>query len=105
MAPEQVSQIQALLSDIWSDCKKSSIADDSEIIEYIAFLLTEGNGSLNPKLQPQRPRNKYSDEEEKTKDRLNEASKIAGGDAILFDRYVLFQYSQISKEGAYAIPR
>lgn len=105
MTPEQVSQIQALLREVWSDCKKSSIADDAEIIEYIAFLLTERSRSLDPKLQPQRPRNKYSADDEKIKDRLNEASKIAGGDAILFDRYVLFQYSQISKEGAYAIPR
>jgi ubiquinone/menaquinone biosynthesis C-methylase UbiE len=95
--------VPSLLHSVWNELRKASLADDREIIEYIAAVLTEGMESFPAQLRPQRPRNRYSVNDELISNLLAEASAIAGSKARLFDRYVLFYSTKV--KDMYPIPR
>ena len=102
-----MTEVQTKLKEVWDICRQASIAEDQEIVEYIAALLIEMMGvkPSSDELQPRRPRIRYNLDEAKLKQLLQEASHSAGGAGPLLDHYVLFQSTRTPQKGVYPIPR
>lgn len=99
---------QTLLRKIWSLFSEAQYTDDQEIIEYIAYLLTENQVPPNDPLRPEKPRNRYGVAENQVRELLKEAGTLLqneGGVATFFDCYVIFQSTRLKSKSTYPIPR
>lgn len=95
--------IQEMLNQIWGIFRRSGIADDLAIIEYIAAILTSGMEFPDDILQPRKPPKTI--DLNRVQKLLEEASEIAGGEASLFDRHVIMRLSSMLPGGRYPTPR
>lgn len=99
---------QTLLRKIWSLFSEAQYTDEQEIIEYIAYLLTENQVTPNDPLRAEKPRNRYGVAESEVRGLLKDADTLLqneGGVATFFDRYIIFQSTRIKSKSTYPIPR
>ena len=101
--------ISSLLSSIWFSFERVGITNTFDIIEYLAALLTETQRSsasfeeVLPRMPPDRPGLQVND----IRRLLSEAAMVAGSQALLFDRYVVFRLRERlpDRGGHYPTPR
>jgi type I restriction enzyme M protein len=99
-------KIQSILQEIWSAYRRAGTTDDYEIIESLAAILVGDRAILfPPEWRPQQSHQRYTVEYD-VEGRLREASKLAGEEGTLFDRYILFYSASTAKEKSiYPLPR
>jgi hypothetical protein len=101
---ETRKEIQELLKEIWSEFRRVGTTNEWEIVESIAERLITGQTEVMPaNFRPRSSPNRYSLERDITP-LLDRASALAEGRDVLFDRYILFYASLMSKKGDYLYP-
>ncbi len=80
------TDVNRLLSEIWSRFKTVGISNDRDIVEHIAALLTEGQRAPAEDVQPRMPPRRVGLDLDEVRRFLSEAIAVVGNAAILFDR-------------------
>ena len=101
-----MESVRELLNGVWSAFRTAGIADDVQIVGYIARLLTQRYRSLEQTAsETDLSRQLDPHQIDQISRRLAKAADIAGGAGNLFDRHVVFRFPSMLAGGRYPTPR
>lgn len=99
-----MTSAREILTQIWSSFRKNGIAEDLFIIQYIADLL-DGTQATEEEVRVSSPVKLSPYFRSDIVHLLEEAVRLTGSKAKLFDQYILFNLPKIIAGGRYPTPR